>query len=112
MSKGTAIIVLMVVLGGGFLLGKAVTRDKDGSGGNTAAASVAKPSAADSKNAAGIGDGPERVRVPLEGPSKGPANAKVNMVVFSDFQCPFCSRVVPTIDKIEKEYGNQVRIFF
>ena len=112
MSKGTAIIVLMVVLGGGFLLGKAVTRDKDGSGGNTATASMAKPSAADSKNAAGIGDGPERVRVPLEGPSKGPANAKVNMVVFSDFQCPFCSRVVPTIDKIEKEYGNQVRIFF
>ena len=60
MSKGTAIIVLMVVLGGGFLLGKAVTRDKDGSGGNTATASMAKPSAADSKNAAGIGDGPEQ----------------------------------------------------
>ena len=73
MSKGTAIVVLMVVLGGGFLLGKAVTRDKDGSGGNTATASVAKPSAADSKNAAGIGDGVDRARVPLDGANKGSA---------------------------------------
>src|SRR5262249_41046985 len=37
---------------------------------------------------------------------------KVNIVAFSDFQCPFCSRVVPTLEKIEKEYPNDVRIFF
>jgi protein-disulfide isomerase len=53
-----------------------------------------------------------RVKVPLEGPSKGPATAKVNIVEFSDFQCPFCSRVVPTIEQIEKAYPNDVRIFF
>ncbi len=112
MSKGTAIVVLMVVLGGGFLLGKAVTRSKDGSGGNTATASVAKPSAADSKNAVGIGDGVDRARVPLDGANKGSADAKVNIVAFSDFQCPFCSRVLPTMEKIEKEYGKQVRVWF
>ena len=111
MNKGTAVVILIVVLGGGYGLGRLATRGKD-DGGNTASASVAKPSAADSKNAVGIGDGVERVRVPLEGPAKGPADAKVNIVVFSDFQCPFCSRVVPTIDKIEKEYGNEVRVFF
>jgi protein-disulfide isomerase len=56
--------------------------------------------------------GVDRVRVPAEGPSKGPADAKVTIVEFSDFQCPFCSRVVPTIDKIEKDYPSQVRVVF
>jgi protein-disulfide isomerase len=54
----------------------------------------------------------ERFRVPLDGPAKGPANAKVNIVEFSDFQCPFCSRVVPTVEQILKQYPNDVRVFF
>ncbi len=45
-------------------------------------------------------------------PSKGPASAKVTIVTFSDFQCPFCSRVVPTFQKIEEEYKGKVRIAF
>ncbi|MEZ4288233.1 MAG: DsbA family protein [Polyangiales bacterium] len=32
------------------------------------------------------------------------------MQLFSDFQCPFCSRVNPTVDQILKEYGNKVKI--
>ncbi len=31
------------------------------------------------------------------------------MVIFSDFQCPFCKRVEPTLAQIEKEYGGKVR---
>ena len=31
---------------------------------------------------------------------------------FSEFQCPFCKRVNPTIDQIMKEYGDQVRVVF
>ncbi len=45
-------------------------------------------------------------------PVKGPKNAPVTIVVFSDFQCPFCSRVVPTLHDIEKQYGNKVKIGF
>ena len=72
MNKGTAVVILIVVLGGGYGLGRLATRGKD-DGGNTASASVAKPSAADSKNAVGIGDGVDRFRVPLEGAVEGPA---------------------------------------
>ena len=32
------------------------------------------------------------------------------MVVFSDFQCPFCKRVEPTLTQMEKEYGGKVRM--
>ena len=105
MNKGTVFLLLVVVLGGGYGLGRLATRDKDSSTGSAAnTAAMNQP--------AGPSDGVDRVRVPLEGPAKGPANAKVNIVEFSDFQCPFCSRVVPTIEKIEKEYPTQVRIFF
>jgi protein-disulfide isomerase len=55
---------------------------------------------------------PPRMEVAATGPSKGPANAKVTIVEFSDFQCPFCSRAVPTIDKVMKDYDGKVRLVF
>ena len=42
-------------------------------------------------------------------PVKGPKNAPVTIVAFSDFQCPFCSRVVPTVARIAETYPSQVR---
>ena len=36
----------------------------------------------------------------------------MTIVEWSDFQCPFCNRVSPTLAQIEKEYGDQVRIAF
>lgn len=56
---------------------------------------------------------PDRVyeiAVPTDAPSKGPRNARIVIQEFSDFQCPFCSRVGPTIRQIEQEYGDRVRI--
>ena len=49
------------------------------------------------------------VPVPDEAPNKGPKNAPVTVQIFSDFQCPFCSRVVPTIKTLEKEYRGKLR---
>ncbi len=43
---------------------------------------------------------------------KGPANAKVTLIEYSDFQCPFCGRFLPTVQQIIKEYGNKVRFVY
>jgi protein-disulfide isomerase len=56
---------------------------------------------------------PERKEVPAptkENPFKGPATAKVVIQEFSDFQCPFCKRVEPTVDQIMQEYGSRVKL--
>lgn len=45
-------------------------------------------------------------------PTKGPATAPVTIVEFSDFECPFCSRVNPTLAQVREKYGDKVRIAF
>ncbi len=56
---------------------------------------------------------PPRVEgVEATGPSKGPENAKVTIVEFSDFQCPFCSKAAATVDEVMKEYDGKVRLVF
>jgi protein-disulfide isomerase len=45
-------------------------------------------------------------------PRKGPKPAKVTVVAFSDFQCPFCKRLLPTLQEIEKSYPEDVAIVF
>src|SRR6202035_2546559 len=57
----------------------------------------------------------EPIRVSVESagfPAMGPANAPVTIVEFSDFQCPFCSRLKPTMEQVRAKYGDKVRIVF
>jgi len=49
---------------------------------------------------------------PADGASRGPANAPVTIVEFSDFQCPYCGRAQDTIDRVIAKYGKQVRLVF
>lgn len=42
-------------------------------------------------------------------PSSGPDNAAITLVEFSDFHCPFCKRVEPTIDQLMKNYAGKIR---
>jgi protein-disulfide isomerase len=49
-------------------------------------------------------------KVPVgSSPVKGNANAQVTIVEFSDFQCPYCSRVEPTLKQVAEKYGDKVR---
>jgi len=43
-------------------------------------------------------------------PIKGPQSAPVTITEFSEFQCPFCRRVAPTLKRIEEVYAGKVRI--
>jgi len=45
-------------------------------------------------------------------PSRGNASAKIAIVEFSDFQCPFCSRVTPTLEQVLESHAADVRIVF
>jgi protein-disulfide isomerase len=64
------------------------------------AAPAADPTADLSVTKINIGDSPVR----------GPANAPVTVVVFSDFQCPFCKKVEGSIDALEQAYPGKVKV--
>ena len=49
---------------------------------------------------------------PGEAPSIGPKKAKVTLLHYFDYQCPFCTRALPAIDQIAKDYPDSVRIVF
>ena len=50
-------------------------------------------------------------RVPVgDSATRGKATALVTMVLFSEFQCPFCSRVAPTVDQLSRDYGDDLRV--
>ena len=48
----------------------------------------------------------------LNSPARGPDNAPVTLTVFSDFQCPYCSRLVPFVDEVLAKNPDKVRIVF
>jgi protein-disulfide isomerase len=100
------VIIFVLAIGavtGGYFLG----RGKWNIGGG-AAAKFTCPT----PGATVAGDDVERKCVPFDGKAKGSSKAQVTIVAFSDFQCPYCSRVLPTMDKLIKEYPDKVRFFF
>lgn len=45
-------------------------------------------------------------------PVRGPANARVTIVEFSDFQCPFCSKAVAETKALMRQFPNDVKLVF
>jgi protein-disulfide isomerase len=43
-------------------------------------------------------------------PARGPAQAPITVVLFSDFECPFCGRVEPTLAALEAAYPGKIRV--
>lgn len=56
---------------------------------------------------------PLRTQIATAGfPSQGPDNAPVTIVEFSDFECPYCGGLFPTLKQVEKAYPEAVRIVY
>ncbi len=125
-QSNSAIVIASVILGasvagGGWLIGSAVD---SASGelsealsdltGAVASAPQQVARAAPPTPARGNRPDPNRYyKVSTKGsPSRGESDAKIEVIEFSDFQCPFCARVYPTVKRIEEEYGENVRIVF
>lgn len=88
--------------------------------------STTKPNAAEKRRAAFVEElrrsasisikmilEPPRVAVGDGGsPSRGRTDAAVTIVEFSDFECPYCARVEPTLTRLRERYGEDVRFVF
>jgi len=56
---------------------------------------------------------PPRLRLAVgDDPTRGPADAPVTIVEFSDFQCPYCSRATATLKKLETSYPGKIRLVY
>ncbi len=100
-SRGSAIVAALVAAGLAFVIGYVVGRGGEQGG--------------DSPRGGDIADGPETklYRVPVgDGPSKGPADALVTIVEWSDFECPHCGRGAKTMDQLFERFEGKVRLVF
>ncbi len=57
---------------------------------------------------------PPRVEPVIEAynPTRGPVDAPVTLVEYTDFQCPYCGRAQETLEQIHERYGDSVRFVF
>lgn len=53
------------------------------------------------------------VKLSIDGdPVRGPADAKVTIVEFSDFQCPYCAKAVGEVSKVLAQFPKDVKLVF
>jgi protein-disulfide isomerase len=45
-------------------------------------------------------------------PARGPDNAPVEIIEFSDFQCPYCLQAKATVDAVLATYGDRIRFVY
>jgi protein-disulfide isomerase len=109
-----ALIVAMALLGGSWLMSRSMGELRDEVAGLKVAFEKATGGAP--QQAAEVPKGPDpeaRHTVDTKGaPLRGPQSAKVTIVAVSDFQCPFCKKVEPTLQQILQTYPNDVRIAY
>ena len=53
-----------------------------------------------------------KVEIPAHAPVWGTEDALVTIVLFDDFECPFCARLFATYEQLKKDYEGKIRIAF
>ena len=111
----SALIIGSSIVAGSFLVRSAVDRtgaEVNSLRGSIDAAAKAGPPSRDTA-AQNRPDPNRRYPVSTKGaPVRGDPEAKIAVVEFSDFQCPYCGSSVRTLNQIRDTYGDKVRIVF
>lgn len=104
------LIIAIIIYGAGFFTGSLWTENSMLKGGTTRAGAAAP--AGDTAAAPDAGPTKEQLAsipaVTSEDHIRGNANAKVVLVEYSDYECPFCGRFHPTMTTLKEEFGNDV----
>src|SRR5690606_20646262 len=54
-----------------------------------------------------------RFKVSLDdAPARGPADAPITLVMFSDFECPFCTKAIALVHELERQYEGKIRFVY
>jgi protein-disulfide isomerase len=86
--------------------------------GNAAVKAIKEGKSPDQMRAAALAENhlktlEDPVKIRIEGaPSKGPLTAKITLVEFSDFQCPYCSKAAFQLDELTRKYPGDVRLVY
>jgi protein-disulfide isomerase len=43
---------------------------------------------------------------------QGPAEAPVTLIEYGDYECPYCAKVYPMIERVREEFGDRLRFVF
>jgi protein-disulfide isomerase len=110
MGKGSALVSILFAFFCGVVIGNITS-----SGSSNEEATAEKEGSDKTGAAAGdvpAEDGIQRFKVPVTSaqPSKGAEDALVTIVEVSDFQCPFCKRVEPTLTQLSQDYKGKLRV--
>jgi len=84
-------------------------------GGTPSAAPAAQQPSAQPQQAAPPSRQPaaQAANIKLDGlPYLGSPDAKVTVVEYSDFQCPFCTRAFPTVKQVLKDYNGKIKFYY
>ena len=55
---------------------------------------------------------PTRLAAEATGPARGPADAAVTLILFSDFECPYCQKLMPALEETLRTYPDSVRLVY
>ncbi len=109
----TTLIVIGLFTLGGFFFGSLWTENqmlkKGGPGTAATAPTAANPTAPSGPTADQLAQAPA---VSAEDHIRGNANAKIVLVEYSDYECPFCGKFHPTLAQAQQEFGDKIALVY
>ena len=55
---------------------------------------------------------PPRTPVEATGPARGPADARITVVMFADFECPYCAAGAETVEALRSNHRDALRVVY